>query len=83
MIRTQIQITEAQAAKLRSMSAERHMPMAELIRMGIDSFLERESGMSHAVKRERAKSVAGRFSSGLVNVSLEHDKYLGEAFGES
>lgn len=80
MIRTQIQITEEQAAILRTMSAERRLPIAELIRMSIDSFLQKEAGTSRERKRARAKSAAGRFASSVADVSAEHDKYLAEAF---
>ncbi len=76
MIRTQIQLTEEQAAVLRSMAADRHQPVAELIRMSIDSFLEREAGTGGDRKRSRAKSAAGQFASSLSDVSAEHDKYL-------
>ena len=82
MIRTQIQITEQQAAVLRAMSAERRRPIAELIRMSIDSFLQREAGIGGDLKRARAKSVAGRFASSLSDVSSEHDKYLAEVIGQ-
>lgn len=82
MIRTQIQITEEQAASLRTMAAERRQPVAELIRMCIDSFLQREAGISHEQKRARAKSAAGRFASSRADVSAEHDRYLAEVFGE-
>jgi len=82
MIRTQIQITEEQAASLRAMSAERRQAVAELVRMSIDSFLQKEVGISRERKRARAKSAAGRFASSLADVSAEHDKYLAEAFGQ-
>jgi len=81
MIRTQIQLTEEQAARLRSMSSERHQPVAELIRLSIDSFLQKEAGMSGERKRAIAKSAAGRFASSLSDVSAGHDRYLDEAFG--
>lgn len=82
MIRTQIQITEEQAAVLRAMSAERQRSVAELIRMSIDSFLQREAGIGSDRKRERAKSAAGRFSSSISDISSEHDKYLAKALGQ-
>jgi hypothetical protein len=82
MIRTQIQITEEQAAVLRTMSADRRRPVAELIRMSIDFFLQREAGISADRKRARARSAAGRFASSLPDVSSEHDKYLAEAIGQ-
>ena len=80
MRRTQIQITEAQAATLRAMSAARHVSVAELIRKSIDSFVQRESGLTREVIKARAKSVAGRFASGSSDGSIEHDKYLADAF---
>lgn len=83
MIRTQIQLTEAQAASLRSMSAQRRQPVAELIRMSIDSFLQKEAGVGRERKRTKAKGAAGRFVSSSADVSTEHDRYLSEAFGQS
>ena len=83
MVRTQIQITEEQAAVLRAMSAESHRSVAELIRMSIDSFVLREAGGGGARKRARAKSVAGRFASSPADVSANHDDYLADAFGQS
>lgn len=81
MVRTQIQLTEEQAAKLRRLSAERRVSVAELIRMGVDELLQKESGVSRERKRARAKSAAGRFASGAADVSVEHDRYLAETFG--
>lgn len=82
MVRTQIQLTEEQAAILRKMSAERRLPIAELIRLSVDAFIQREVGRSHQGKVKRAKSAAGRFASGVSDVSTEHDRYLAEAMGQ-
>jgi hypothetical protein len=79
MIRTQIQITEEQAAILRTLSIERRCPIAELIRMSIDSFVQREAGISGDRKRAKAKSAAGRFASSCTDISTEHDRYFAEA----
>jgi hypothetical protein len=72
MVRTQVQTREEQAAILRTMSAERRRPVSELIRMSIDSFLQREAGVSGDCKRATAKS---------AHISAEHDRYLAEAIG--
>ena len=80
MIRTQIQLTEKQTAALRGMSKARQVSMAELIRISIDLFVQREAGTSHSALVDRAKSAVGQFSSGVEDVSAEHDKYLAEAF---
>lgn len=82
MVRTQVQLTEEQAATLRAMSAERRIPIAELIRMSVDSFLSREAGLNRDRKLARARAAAGRFASRLSDVSQEHDKYLAEAYGQ-
>ena len=80
MIRTQIQLTPEQASVLRAMSAERHVSIAELIRMSVDSFVSREAGPGMERKRVRAASVVGRFTSPAGHVSEEHDRYLAEVF---
>ncbi len=83
MVRTQIQITEEQAAILRSLSAERRQPVAELIRMSIDSFLEKETGTSGDRRRTRAKDAVGRFASLHSDISAEHDNYVAESIAQS
>jgi hypothetical protein len=80
MVRTQIQLTEEQAAVLHKMSAERQVSIAELIRNSIDNFVQEEAGTSRAAKVARAKSVVGQFASGHADVSSDHDRYLAEAF---
>jgi predicted transcriptional regulator len=79
MVRTQIQITEEQAAKLRSLAAERRRSLADLIRITIDAFLEKEVGTGLDHKRALAKAAAGKFSSSQSDISTEHDGYLAEA----
>lgn len=80
MVRTQIQLTESQVAILRAMSAARQISMAELIRISIDAFVQREAGTSRAQMVARAKSVSGEFSSGERTVSENHDQFLADAF---
>jgi len=33
------------------------------------------------IQRRRAIAASGRFNSGVTDISVEHDKYLAEAFG--
>lgn len=80
MVRTQIQITEEQAAGLRAISVARHQSVAALIRLSIESFLQSEAA---GRKRERAKSAAGRYSSAVPDIGAEHDKYLAKSLGQS
>jgi hypothetical protein len=79
MIRTQIQLTERQAAVLRRLSAARRVSMAELIRTSIDAYVEREAGSSRDSVVRNAKGAVGRFSSGSTDGSSAHDKHLADA----
>jgi hypothetical protein len=80
MVRTQIQLTEAQAEKLQRLARERKVSMATIIRESVDVTLANEITISDRERRERAKNIAGAFRSGLPDVGKEHDKYLAKAF---
>jgi len=80
MVRTQIQITEEQAAALKERAASLGVSMAELIRRGIDKVLESNGGNLQQERVRRAIQAAGRFRSGLHDVSVNHDKYLAEVY---
>lgn len=83
MIRTQIQLTEDQARALKELAAAEQRSMAELIRQSVDSLLK--SSTQHRTspeRKRRALAVIGRFRSGVSDLSLNHDRYLSEAFDE-
>lgn len=82
MVRTQIQLTEEQAAVLKRMAAVQHVSMAEIIRKAVD--LIARTGFIPDVKsqRQRAVASAGRFHSGCGDLAEDHDRYLAEAFKE-
>ena len=83
MVRTQIQLTVVQVSALQAMAAARQVSMAKLVRTAIDSLVEREGGtVDRKAALSRAMSVAGRFKSGASDVSLNHDRYLAEAYAE-
>lgn len=77
MIRTQISLTQEQAERLRTISKERGVSMAALIREAVDAVVSRDDP---AARRRRALAYGGAFSSGLSDVSENHDRYLEEAF---
>ncbi len=78
MVRTQIQLTEAQAERLRRLAAERRVSMAALIREAVDRSLVEDD---RTARIERALAVVGKFSSsGPTDVAENHDHYLAEAF---
>jgi Ribbon-helix-helix domain len=82
MIRTQVQLTDAQLKALRQASAATGKSVAELVRQGVDQFLAGRSELGREERIERAIAVAGKFSSGRSDVSSQHDKHLAEAFAK-
>ena len=79
MIRTQIQLTEDQHTLLRELSRDTREPIAALIRKAIDQFLITRRPDRFYLYRQ-AQSVIGKYEAGVPDISLKHDKYLGEAF---
>lgn len=77
MIRVQVQLTEEQAEALRRQAAQRRTSVARLVRDAVDASLR--EGRSSA-QWDRALAVLGRFGSGASDVSVEHDRYLDDAF---
>lgn len=80
MVRTQIQLTEEQAAALKAKAVVLGVSMAELIRRGVDQILEPNEHKAKPERIRRAIEVAGRFRSGLSDIGTNHDKYVAEAF---
>ncbi len=80
MIRTQIQLTEQQARRLRAQARERGVSLAEMIRRLVDRGLTEEAA-GRARLCEQAARVVGRFPDrrGARNVARDHDRYLDEA----
>jgi 16S rRNA U516 pseudouridylate synthase RsuA-like enzyme len=80
MVRTQIQLTEEQARKVKKMAAHRGVPMAEVIRDAIEGAIRSETSAVPGDRRKRALDIVGKFRSGKTDVSKRHDAYLTEAF---
>lgn len=81
MVRTQIQLTEEQSKSLKKLASKRHESLAALIRKSVDILLKSESLISEEERKQRAIDVSGKFRSGKHDLSVEHDKYLSDAFG--
>ena len=81
MVRTQIQLTKEQLAALKRLAAERGVSVAELVRQGVEVVL-REASTDLEERRRRAMSIAGKFRSGLTDLSVRHDDYLAEIYEE-
>jgi hypothetical protein len=82
MIRTQIQLTERQAERLKATAARRGVSMAELIRQSVDHLLAGAEAPSEKDLRRKAAAAAGRFRSSPGDVSVRHDDYLSDAFAK-
>lgn len=80
MIRTQIQLTEEQAQRLKTLAAEQGKSVAELIRQSVDEIIKRTGRVSADERRRRAIAAAGHFRSGQVDISTNHDSYLAETY---
>ena len=78
MVRTQIQLTEEQSRRLKTLASSRGVSMAELIRQGLETVLASGVEKSPQESYQKAREAAGRHRSGLHDVSRRHDEYLAE-----
>jgi hypothetical protein len=81
MVRTQIQLTEQQARRLRAQARARGLSLAEVIRRYVEKGLAEEAP-DRAALYDRAAQLVGkhRDRGGKRDISAEHDRYLAEAF---
>lgn len=82
MVRTQIQLTEEQARKVRRIAQEEGVSMAAIIRRWIDRGLA-ERHPARTELWERTLATIGRFEdpSGASDVARMHDRYLDGIYG--
>lgn len=79
MFQTQIELTETQFTALEELAIERQVSLTDLIHEAIDRLLQ-AAVVEDAERRRRALAAAGRFNSGLGDLSTRHDDYLAEDF---
>ncbi len=79
MRRTQIQLTEAQIAKLRELAIAQGRSVADLIRESVDRYVQSELPIDREELKRRALAVVGRYRSGVGDLAENHDKYFAEA----
>ena len=80
MIRTQIQLTEAQARALKARARLEERSMAELVRECVAEYLMRRPVPNPRELANRARSLQGRFRSGCPDLAEAHDRYIDDAF---
>lgn len=81
MVRTQIQLTEEQACRIKAVAARKRVSQAEVIRRLVDRMLPIEEAPNEADIKRRAIAAAGKVRSGSGDLAAKHDDYLAEAFG--
>lgn len=79
MIRTQAQFTEEQYDQLKELSQSTKEPIASLIRRAVDQLLLTRKPDRRALYRQ-ALAVVGKYRAGQGDISIEHDRYLEEAY---
>lgn len=80
MVRTMVQLTEAQQEELKRLAKARHTSVSELVRRGVDMVIG--SGMMDPEVRRRAREAVGFADSGLTDLAENHDKYYAEAIAD-
>lgn len=83
MIRTQIQLTEEQSQRLKTLATEKGVSVAELIRRCIDTYIHSANQPTPEERRQRALAIAGRFKADITDLSTNHDTYLAEIYEEA
>jgi predicted transcriptional regulator len=82
MVRTQIQLSEQTANRLKALAAERGVSMAELVRESVEQYLTRYPHSTMVERRQRAIAAAGRFKGNVHDLAENHDRYLAEDLEE-
>ena len=80
MIRTQIQLTESQAAAARRLAQDEGRSVADLIRQSLDAHLRSRGAVDRVALKQRALDAVGAFRSGHPDLSTQHDRHAVEAF---
>ena len=86
MVRTQIQLTEAQHRELTRYSRRLGISLSEAIRRCVTTQLEHDKAAPAREERVRAAlAVCGKYhdAGGETRVALEHDRYLDDAYRRS
>ena len=78
MVRTQLQLTEVLAAKLRRMAKRDKVSMAEIMRRVLETAPEAEPLPDMEELKRRALSAAGCADFGAPDIARRHDAYWAE-----
>jgi len=76
MVSAEIQFTEDQMNGLRQLSARQGRSVDEIVRDGIEQMLKED----YDARVRRLMAAAGKYDSGLSDISENHDAYLADDF---
>ena len=79
MIRTQVQLTDEQAARVKELAHASNESMAAIIRKALDQFLLKQEPDRRALYRQ-ALATVGKYKAGETDISIEHDRYLAQEY---
>ena len=80
MIRTQIQLTERQAAALKERARLEERSVADLVRASVSEYLARHPTRDREDLKRQARELIGRYHSKCPDLAQNHDDYLADAF---
>jgi len=80
MIRTQVQLTDAQAQALKELALAEGKSMAELVRDGVDDLLRERGTVDRQAIKVRSIAALGRFRSSVSDLGTKHDDHLADAY---
>jgi len=82
MAQIEVTLADDQRVALEELARIRNVPVAELVRKGIEEVLRSAHARRDPELIRRAREVAGKFSSGLGDLAERHDDYFAEACEE-
>lgn len=81
MVRTQVQLSPAQAEAVKRYAAEQGISMAEVVRRSLEEYLNHPRRPTPEELRRRAMRISGIAKGGPSDIAERHDDYLSEALG--
>lgn len=82
MIRAQIRLTGEQYRRVKALTRQQNVSMAQPIRNAIDEWLDRHAELPDTEHWQRSLTAIGEYRSVLSDVAGNHDHYLAEAYGD-
>lgn len=77
---TTLELTQKQMQILEELALKRQISPDEVIQQEIERLLIYDAKVPDETIKQKARSVAGQFHSGLHDLSSRHDEYLAESY---